>query len=222
MNAPTGGNLPGGGRAADRRDFADGTASRRTAGVDEAGRGPLAGPVVAAAVILDPARPIPGLDDSKLLSPQRREALDAEIRARAAGWAIARVDVDVIDAINVLEATMQAMREAVSRLDPAPELVLVDGNRCPDLPCPARAVVGGDASVAAIGAASILAKVARDREMVEMDRRYPGYGFARHKGYGTRAHRRALLRLGPSPIHRRSFAPVKSMPTRDVRERGTP
>ena len=221
MNAPTGGNLPGGGRAADRRDFADGTASRRTAGVDEAGRGPLAGPVVAAAVILDPARPIPGLGDSKLLSPQRREALDAEIRARAAGWAIARVDVDVIDAINILEATMQAMREAVTRLDPAPKRVLVDGNRCPDLPCPVRAIVGGDASVAAIGAASILAKVARDREMVEMDHRYPGYGFARHKGYGTRAHREALLRLGPSPIHRRSFAPVRSALFRCVRGQDT-
>ena len=221
MNVPTGGNLPGGGRATDRRDFADGTASRRTAGVDEAGRGPLAGPVVAAAVILDPARPIPGLGDSKLLSPQRREALDAEIRARAAGWAIARVDVDVIDAINILEATMQAMREAVTRLDPAPERVLVDGNRCPDLPCPVRAIVGGDASVAAIGAASILAKVARDREMVEMDRRYPGYGFARHKGYGTRAHREALFRLGPSPIHRRSFAPVRSALFRCVRGQDT-
>ena len=217
MNAPTGGNRPGGGRAADRGDAAAVAARKRTAGVDEAGRGPLAGPVVAAAVILDPARPIPGLGDSKLLSPQRREELDAEIRAGAAGWAIARVDVDVIDAINILEATMQAMREAVARLDPAPECVLVDGNRCPDLSCPVRAVVGGDASVAAIGAASILAKVARDREMVEMDRRYPGYGFARHKGYGTRAHREALFRLGPSPIHRRSFAPVRSALFRCVR-----
>ena len=221
MNTPAGGNRAGGRRAAERGDTVDVVAGKLTAGVDEAGRGPLAGPVVAAAVILDPARPIPGLDDSKRLSPQRREALDAEIRARAAGWAIARVDVDVIDAINILEATMLAMREAVARLDPAPERVLVDGNRCPDLPCPARAVVRGDAGVAAIGAASILAKVARDREMVEMDRRYPGYGFARHKGYGTRAHREALLRLGPSPIHRRSFAPVKSALSRCVRERGT-
>ena len=221
MNTPAGGNRAGGRRAAERGDTVDVVAGKLTAGVDEAGRGPLAGPVVAAAVILDPARPIPGLDDSKRLSPQRREALDAEIRARAAGWAIARVDVDVIDAINILEATMLAMREAVARLDPAPERVLVDGNRCPDLPCPARAVVRGDAGVAAIGAASILAKVARDREMVEMDRRYPGYGFARHKGYGTRAHREALFRLGPSPIHRRSFAPVKSALSRCVRERGT-
>ena len=221
MNTPAGGNRAGGRRAAERGDTVDVVAGKLTAGVDEAGRGPLAGPVVAAAVILDPARPIPGLDDSKRLSPQRREALDAEIRARAAGWAIARVDVDVIDAINILEATMLAMRKAVARLDPAPERVLVDGNRCPDLPCPARAVVRGDAGVAAIGAASILAKVARDREMVEMDRHYPGYGFARHKGYGTRAHREALFRLGPSPIHRCSFAPVKSALSRCVRERGT-
>ena len=221
MNAPAGGNRAGGGRAADGSGTAEVAAGKRTAGVDEAGRGPLAGPVVAAAVILDPARPIPGLDDSKRLSPRCREALDAEIRAHAAGWAIARVDVEVIDAINILEATMQAMSEAVARLDPAPEQVLVDGNRCPALPCPARAVVGGDAGVAAISAASILAKVARDREMVEVDFRYPGYGFARHKGYGTRAHREALLRLGPSPIHRRSFAPVKSMLARCVRERDT-
>ena len=221
MNAPAGGDRAGSRRAAERSDAVDVAAGKRTAGVDEAGRGPLAGAVVAAAVILDPARPIPGLDDSKRLSPQRREALDAEIRARAAGWAIARVDVDVIDAINVLEATMLAMREAVARLDPAPERVLVDGNRCPDLPCPARAVVRGDATVAAIGAASILAKVARDREMAEMDRRYPGYGFARHKGYGTRSHREALLRLGPSPIHRRSFAPVRLALFRCVRGQGT-
>ena len=117
---------------------------------------------------------------------------------------------------------MQAMREAVARLDPAPDLVLVDGNRCPDVPCPVRAVVGGDATVAAIGAASILAKVARDREMIEMDRRYPEYGFARHKGYGTRVHRDALLRLGPSPIHRLSFAPVKSALMRHAPGRGAP
>ena len=197
-----------------------GGAERLVAGVDEAGRGPLAGPVVAAAVILDPAVRIVGLGDSKRLSPQRRAELDLEIRERAAGYAVARADVDVIDAINVLQATMQAMREAVARLDPAPDLVLVDGNRCPDVPCPVRAVVGGDAIVAAIGAASILAKVARDREMIEMDRRYPEYGFARHKGYGTRAHRDALLRLGPSPIHRLSFAPVKSALMRHAPGRG--
>ena len=199
-----------------------GGAERLVAGVDEAGRGPLAGPVVAAAVILDPAVRIVGLDDSKRLSPQRRAELDLEIREQAAGYAVARADVDVIDAINILQATMQAMREAIARLDPAPDLVLVDGNRCPDVPCPVRAVVGGDATVAAIGAASILAKAARDREMIEMDRRYPEYGFARHKGYGTRAHRDALLRLGPSPIHRLSFAPVKSALMRHAPGRGAP
>ncbi len=199
-----------------------GGAERLVAGVDEAGRGPLAGPVVAAAVILDPAVRIVGLDDSKRLSPQRRAELELEIRERAAGYAVARADVDVIDAIDILQATMQAMREAVARLDPAPDLVLVDGNRCPDVPCPVRAVVGGDATVAAIGAASILAKVARDREMIEMDRRYPEYGFARHKGYGTRVHRDALLRLGPSPIHRLSFAPVKSALMRHAPGRGAP
>ena len=176
--------------------------------------------MVAAAVILDPAVRIAGLADSKRLSAQRRAELDLVIRERAASFAVARVDVDVIDAINILQATMQAMREAVARLDPAPEEVLVDGDRCPDLPCPARAVVRGDAGVAVIGAASILAKVARDREMIEMDRRYPGYGFARHKGYGTRAHRDALLRLGPSPIHRASFAPVRSALLRAAREPG--
>ena len=211
MNALTGGG--GAGREG---------MGRLVAGVDEAGRGPLAGPVVAAAVILDPAVRIVGLGDSKRLSPRRRAELDLEIRERAAGYAVARADVDVIDAINILQATMQAMREAVARLDPAPDLVLVDGNRCPDVPCPVRAVVGGDATVAAIGAASILAKVARDREMIEMDRRYPEYGFARHKGYGTRAHRDALLRLGPSPIHRLSFAPVKSALMRHAPGRGAP
>ena len=211
MNALTGGGRAGG----------EGT-GKFVAGVDEAGRGPLAGPVVAAAVILDPAVPIRGLDDSKRLSPRRRVDLDIEIRERAVSYAVARADVEVIDAINILQATMQAMREAVGRLDPAPRQVLVDGNRCPDLPCPVRAVVGGDATIAAISAASILAKVARDREMIEMDRRYPGYGFARHKGYGTRAHRDALLRFGPSPIHRLSFAPVKSALARHAPGRGLP
>ena len=174
------------------------------------GRGPLAGPVVAAAVILDPMVRIEGLADSKRLSAQRRAELDLEIRESALSCAVARVGVDVIDAVNILHATMQAMRDAVARLDPSPEEVLVDGNCCPELPYPARAVVRGDASVAAISAASILAKVARDREMIEMDHQYPEYGFARHKGYGTRAHRDALLRFGPSPIHRLSFAPVRS------------
>ena len=185
-------------------------AGRLVAGVDEAGRGPLAGPVVAAAVILDPMVRIEGLADSKRLSARRRAELDLEIRERALSCAVAGVGVDVIDAVNILQATMRAMRDAVARLDPPPEEVLVDGDRCPELPYPVRAVVRGDASVAAISAASILAKVARDREMIEMDRRYPEYGFARHKGYGTRAHRDALLRFGPSPIHRLSFAPVRS------------
>ena len=193
---------------------------RLIAGVDEAGRGPLAGPVVAAAVILDPAHRIPGLDDSKRLSPQRRMELDRMIRERAVSYALARVDVDEIDATNILAATMHAMRVAVDRLDPTPTQVLVDGNRCPELPCPARVVVRGDALVPAISAASILAKVERDREMMEMDRRYPEYGFARHKGYGTRAHRHALLAFGPSPIHRRSFAPVKLALARCARRRG--
>ena len=187
-----------------------GATVRLVAGVDEAGRGPLAGPVVAAAVILDPAARIVGLRDSKRLSPRRRDELDLEIRDRALGFAVARVDADVIDAINILQATMQAMREAVERLDPAPDEVLVDGDRSPVLGCAVRAVVRGDAVVDAISAASILAKVARDREMIDMDQRYPEYGFARHKGYGTRAHRDALLRFGPSPIHRLSFAPVRS------------
>ena len=194
-------------------------AGRLVAGVDEAGRGPLAGPVVAAAVILDPMARIEGLADSKRLSAGRRAALDLEIRARALSFAVARVDAEVIDAVNILEATMRAMREAVERLDPPPDEVLVDGNRCPALPYPSRAVVRGDATVAAIGAASILAKVARDREMIEMDRRYPEYGFARHKGYGTRAHRDALFRCGPSPIHRASFAPVAAALARRGRDR---
>ena len=189
------------------------------AGVDEAGRGPLAGPVVAAAVILGPGVGIPGLDDSKRLSPHRRVELEAEIRERALACAVVRVDAGVIDAINILRATMRAMSEAVARLDPTPQEVLVDGNRCPELPYAARAVVGGDATVAEISAASILAKVARDREMVEMDRRYPGYGFARHKGYGTREHRLALLSKGPTPIHRRTFAPVRSAVLRSQAER---
>ena len=193
--------------------------ARIVAGVDEAGRGPLAGPVVAAAVILDPAVRIEGLADSKRLSAGRRAELDREIRERALSFAIARASAAVIDAVNILQATMQAMREAVDGLDTSPDEVLVDGNRCPALPYPARAVVRGDASVAAISAASILAKVARDREMIEMDRRYPEYGFARHKGYGTHAHREALLRFGPSPIHRASFAPVRSVLVRNVPER---
>jgi ribonuclease HII len=185
------------------------------AGVDEVGRGPLAGPVVTAAVILDPRRPIAGLRDSKVLSPGRREALAGLIRERALAWALGRAEVEEIDRINILRAALLAMARAVAALPVRPARVLVDGDRCPDLPCPAQAVVGGDASVPAVAAASILAKVARDQEMVALDARYPGYGLARHKGYPTREHLDALARLGPSPVHRRSFAPVARLQVTD-------
>ncbi len=183
----------------------------RVAGVDEAGRGPLAGPVVAAAVILDPARPIAGLADSKQLSERRREALAPVIRARALAWCVASASVEEIDALNILQASLLAMRRAVAGLAPSAQYALVDGNRLPRLNCPALAVVGGDREVAAISAASILAKVDRDTEMRRLDGYYPGYGFARHKGYPSRAHRAALERLGVSPVHRRSFAPVRRL-----------
>ena len=179
------------------------------AGVDEVGRGPLAGPVVAAAVILDPERPIAGLADSKQLSEKRREALSEQIREQALAWHIARAEVEEIDCINILQASLLAMRRAVLALRPVAELALIDGNRCPELPCPAWAVVKGDSRVAAISAASIIAKVARDREMVALDRDYPGYGLARHKGYPSRQHLEALRTLGVTPIHRRSYAPVR-------------
>jgi ribonuclease HII len=181
---------------------------RLIAGIDEAGRGPLAGPVVAAAVILDPSRPIPGLRDSKLLSPARREALAAAIRERSLAWAVAAAEVAEIDALNILEATLLAMRRACDGLAPAPDEALVDGNRAPTLPCPVRAVVKGDRDVPAISAASILAKTVRDALLLELDRRYPEYGFAQHKGYGTASHLAALQAHGPCPAHRRSFAPV--------------
>lgn len=183
-----------------------------TAGVDEAGRGPLAGPVVAAAVILDPAYRMVGLADSKQLSETRREQLAAEIRAHALAWALGRADVAEIDRINILQASLLAMRRAVENLPIAPDLVLVDGNRCPSgLACPCQALVKGDATIPAISAASILAKVARDAELRELHERYPAYGFARHKGYPTQAHREALRRLGPCSEHRRSFAPVAAV-----------
>ena len=178
------------------------------AGIDEAGRGPLAGPVVAAAVILDPGRPIPGLRDSKQLSPARREALAAEIRARSLAWSLGQADVGEIDALNILEATLLAMRRACAGLAPPPNAALVDGNRAPRLGCPAQCVVKGDRDVPVISAASILAKTARDALLVELDRVYPAYGFARHKGYGTASHLAALAAHGPCPAHRRSFAPV--------------
>ena len=186
------------------------------AGVDEAGRGPLAGPVVAAAVILDSSRPIAGLRDSKKLSQARREALESEIHALAASWSVAWSDPAEIDALNILAATMLAMRRAILGLAVTPASVQVDGNRLPDL-CfghariDGTAVVGGDDKIEAISAASILAKTARDRIMVRMDRYYPDYEFARHKGYGTEAHRRCLLEHGPCREHRRSFAPVREM-----------
>lgn len=185
------------------------------AGVDEAGRGPLAGPVVAAAVILDPARPIDGLADSKALSPARREALAPLIRAGSLSWALGWADAAEIDALNILQATMLAMRRALLALQLPPCHVIVDGNRCPDLrglgfECSGEAVVKGDSKVPSISAASIIAKVARDEFMRELDGRYPGYGFAVHKGYPTEAHIAALRRLGPSAVHRRSFGPVQS------------
>lgn len=183
----------------------------RIAGVDEVGRGPLAGPVVAAAVILDAGRPIAGLADSKVLSPSRRETLAVKIRERCLAWALGEAGVEEIDRLNILQATRLAMRRAVEALPVYPALVLVDGNQPPVLHCEVRAIVGGDATVPAISAASILAKVARDRTMVEFDAVYPGYGFARHKGYPTPEHLQALVRLGVTPIHRLSFSPVRQV-----------
>ena len=183
----------------------------RIAGVDEAGRGPLAGPVVVAAVILDPTRPIAGLDDSKKLSAKRRELLEPQILERALAFAVIEVDAPTIDSINILQATLQGMRLALEALMHAPDLALIDGNRLPqNLRCPARAIVGGDASVEAISAASIIAKVHRDRLMHAYDAIHPGYGFAVHMGYPTASHLAALRALGPCAIHRRSFAPVRA------------
>lgn len=179
-------------------------------GVDEAGRGPLAGPVVAAAVILPPGVSLPGLNDSKKLSPSRRERLAAEIRASALVWAIAEASASEIDEWNILRATLRAMARAVAALPLVPDEVLVDGNRAPTLEVPVRTIIGGDALEPAIMAASILAKTHRDARLVALDRRYPGYGFARHKGYGTAAHLAALACLGPCPEHRRSFAPLRA------------
>ena len=179
------------------------------AGIDEAGRGPLAGPVTAAAVMLDPDWPIAGLADSKRLTAARRAALETEIQARALAWSVASASPAEIDALNILQASLLAMRRAVLGLSRVPDLALVDGNRCPALECPVQAIVGGDGKVAAIAAASILAKVARDRELVRLDALYPGYGLASHKGYPTADHLAALRALGPSPIHRRSFRPVR-------------
>jgi ribonuclease HII len=178
-------------------------------GVDEAGRGPLAGPVVAAAVMLDPDHPVAGLRDSKKLSPAARERLAGMIRERAIAWCVAEASVAEIDRMNILRATLLAMRRAVDGLQQPPGVVWVDGNRCPDWPWPSQAVVKGDDKVAAIAAASILAKTARDSLMRRIHGDFPGYGFEQHMGYGTAAHLQALKALGPCPQHRRSFAPVK-------------
>lgn len=183
----------------------------RLAGVDEAGRGPLAGPVVVAAVVLHGARNIDGLADSKILTARRRTELAARIRDSAAEVAVVSLTPGEIDELNILQASLEGMRRAVSALAAPPSRVAVDGNRRPELDCPCEAVVGGDATVPAISAASILAKVARDEYMIALEERYPGYGFARHKGYPTREHLEALYRLGPCPEHRRSFAPVRAV-----------
>lgn len=180
-------------------------------GVDEVGRGPLAGPVVAAAVILDPDRPIDGLADSKKLSEKRRETLYERIRERALSWSVGRAEVAEIDEINILQASLLAMQRAVAGLSIGPQQALVDGNRVPELQCDARAIIGGDACEPCISAASIIAKVTRDREMIALDAVYPGYGLARHKGYPTRQHLDSLAVLGASEIHRRSFAPVRRL-----------
>lgn len=184
-------------------------AAQRIAGVDEVGRGPLVGAVVTAAVILDPARPIVGLADSKQLSEKRRLALYDQIKENALAWSLGRAEPEEIDQLNILHATMLAMQRAVAGLALTPDYVLIDGNRCPALPMPSLAVVKGDSRVAEISAASIIAKVTRDREMVELDARFPEYGFAQHKGYPTAYHLEKLAQLGATAFHRRSFAPVK-------------
>jgi len=186
-----------------------------TCGVDEAGRGPLAGPVYAAAVILDPARPVAGLADSKTLTPRQRETLALEVRLRAVAWAVASASVEEIDTLNILQASLLAMRRAVEQLAVTPQQVLVDGLHRPRLKIPVRAIVRGDATVAEIAAASILAKVARDTEMLALHQQHPQYGFDRHKGYPTSAHLAALREHGASAVHRRSFAPVRSLLLRE-------
>ncbi len=178
------------------------------AGVDEAGRGPLAGPVIAAAVILDCKKKIYGLADSKLLTAKKREYLANKIQERAKAWSIGRAEVEEIDHINIFQATLLAMQRAVLALTLLPSLVLVDGKHCPKLKCPSQAIIKGDQKIAEISAASILAKVHRDAEMRLLDLQYPGYGFAKHKGYATEEHRQILKKRGPTIIHRRSFSPV--------------
>lgn len=181
------------------------------AGVDEVGRGPLAGDVVTAAVILHPDHPISGLNDSKKLSEKKREYLFDRIKDHCISWAIGRASVAEIDELNILRATLLAMQRAVAQLDVRPQKIWVDGNHCPDFGLPAESVIGGDGKVACISAASILAKVLRDKEMEQMEIQYPGYGFAKHKGYGTKVHMQALEHLGACAIHRQSFAPVSKV-----------
>ena len=183
------------------------------AGVDEVGRGPLAGPVIAAAVILDPENPIQGLMDSKNISEKKRISLSKEIREKALSWSIGRAGHDEIDSINILQASLLAMKRAIESLSIIPELVLVDGVYCPDIVYKVEAVIKGDSKIPAISAASIIAKVARDNEMIALDNQYPGYGFSQHKGYPTKMHIIALKELGISSIHRKSFSPVKRLLT---------
>jgi len=186
-------------------------APRLICGVDEAGRGPIAGPVFAAAVILDPRRPVAGLKDSKLLAPTRREALAVMIRREARAWAVASATVQEIDQLNILQATLLAMRRAVEQLEVDPDEAWIDGDHCPRLTCKARAVIGGDRSVPEISAASILAKTARDAEMLRLHAQYPAYALDRHKGYPTPEHLALLELHGVCDIHRRSFAPVRRL-----------
>ena len=181
------------------------------AGVDEVGRGPLCGPVITAAVILDKNKIITGLKDSKKLSEKKRNLLFDEICEHSKAWSLGRAEVEEIDEINILQATMLAMQRAVMGLTIQPDIALIDGNRCPSLPCKTKAIIKGDSKVAEIAAASILAKVSRDREMQLLDKQYPGYGIAAHKGYPTKAHIQALRKLGPTEIYRRSFKPVRDL-----------
>ena len=185
--------------------------ARLIAGLDEVGRGPLFGPVVAAAVILPDACELPGLTDSKKLTATKRESLYGEIQSCAIAWAIAAVDVETIDRINIRRASLLAMRRAVERLSHVPDFLLIDGRDCIEWPCTQLAVIKGDATSMSIAAASVLAKVYRDRMIIELDVTYPGYGLAKHKGYGTAMHLAALERLGPTPLHRRSFSPVSQV-----------
>lgn len=185
------------------------------AGIDEAGRGPLAGPVVAAAVILNPERPIEGLNDSKLLSPKKREILFALIQEHALSWSVAQASVEEIDQLNILQASLLAMQRAVAALQIVPDLALIDGHCSPLLPCKTQAIIRGDQTIAAISAASIVAKVTRDLEMQQWDTHFPHYGFAQHKGYGTRQHLAALARYGCCGIHRKTFAPVAALSGRE-------